>query len=349
MLSDRLLIAAIAMLGVLAQGTAPASAAEFLLRLGSTNPPGSAADAEFEAVARAIERDSGGRIEVASKPAGGYGKVPDMFAMVERGDIEMAVTVQGYTPGRFPQSSVMELPLMFKNSVAGTRAMMALYKEGLLDKDFTTVKLLGLYVLEPYPIFTTGRKIETVRQFRGLRIRAPSTTVGLALSKLGAIPLGMPSQMVGETLAGNTLDALAIGWTSLLNTKGIGGKPLADQVSVAVDAKFAAPALMLVMNRAKWDALPPDLQAVVAKHAPALSDGGAAARETADLAAKKTVLSDGRIAVVSLSEAQIAELNRVVTPAIDDWKAGMAKRGLDGEKLYTRARELIAQYQAEAR
>jgi TRAP-type transport system periplasmic protein len=209
MFSNRSLIAAVAWLGVLAQGVVPAGAAEFVLRLGSTNPPGSAADAEFEAIARAIEQDSGGRIEVASKPAGGYGKVPEMFAMVERGDLEMCVTVQGYSPGRFPQSSVMELPLMFRNSVAGTKAMMALYKEGLLDKDFTTVKLLGLYVLEPYPIFTTGKKIETVRNFRGMRIRAPSITIGLALSRLGAISLGMPSQMVGDTLASNTLDALS--------------------------------------------------------------------------------------------------------------------------------------------
>ena len=148
----------------------------------------------------------------------------------------------------------------------------------------------------------------------------------------------MPSQVVGDTLASNTLDALSIGWTSLLNTKGIGGKPLADQVSVAVDAKFAAPALMLVMNRAKWDAMPADLQAIVAKHSPALSDGGAAARETADLAAKNKVLADRRITAISFSDAQVAELNRVVTPAIDDWKVDMAKRGLDGEKLYKGAR-----------
>jgi TRAP-type C4-dicarboxylate transport system substrate-binding protein len=269
--------------------------------------------------------------------------------MVERGDMEMAVTVQGYSPGRFPQSSVMELPLMFQNSVVGTKAVMALYKEGLLDKDYATVKVLGLFVLEPYPIFTTGKKIETVRSFRGVRIRAPSITVGLALSKLGAIPLGMPSQMVGETLASNTLDAVSIGWNSLLNTKGIGGKPLSDQVSVAVDAKFAAPALMLVMNRAKWEAMPPDLKAIIAKYGPALSDGGAAARETADLASRDKVLADKRIISMSFSPAQVAELNRVVTPAIEDWKANMAKRGLDGEKLYTRARELIAQYQADAK
>jgi TRAP-type C4-dicarboxylate transport system substrate-binding protein len=172
--------------------------------------------------------------------------------------------------------------------------------------------------------------------------------MGLALAKLGAIPLGIPSQMVGDTLANNTIDAVSVGWNSLLNTKGTGGKPLFDQVSVAVDAKFAAPALMLVMNRAKWDALPPDLQAIIAKHGTELSDGSAAARAAAEEAARKKIQTNPRITAISFSVAQISELNRVVAPAIEDWKANMAKRGLDGEKLYTRAHELIVQYQAEA-
>jgi TRAP-type transport system periplasmic protein len=348
MLSHKYSIAAIALLGLLVLGATPAGAAEFLLRFGSINPVGSAADAEFQEIARSIEQESGGRIEVEAKPVGGFGKAAELFGMVEKGEIEMAVAVQGYSPGRFAQSSVMELPLMFQDSVAGTKAMMALYKEGLLDKDYATVKVLGLYVLEPYPIFTTGKKIETVRNFRGVRIRSPSITVGLAMAKLGAIPLGIPSQMVGDTLANNTLDAVSIGWTSLLNTKGIGGKPLVNQVSVAVDAKFSAPALMLVMNRAKWEALPPDLQAIIEKYGPELSDGSAAARASVDLASKKKVQSDPRITAISFSAGQVTELNRVVAPAIEDWKANMAKRGLDGERLYTRARELIAQYQAGA-
>jgi TRAP-type C4-dicarboxylate transport system substrate-binding protein len=78
---------------------------------------------------------------VALKPLGGYGKPAELFTMVEKGAIEMAATVQGYHPGRFPQSSVMELPFMFENSIAGTSAMMSLYKEGLLDKDYATVKV----------------------------------------------------------------------------------------------------------------------------------------------------------------------------------------------------------------
>jgi hypothetical protein len=61
------------------------------------------------------------------------------------------------------------------------------------------------------------------------------------------------------------------------------------------------------------------------------------------------VLADRRITAISFSDALVAEFNRVVTPAIEDWKASMAHRGLDGEKLYILARELIAQYQAEAK
>ena len=137
---------------------------------------------------------------------------------------------------------------------------MTLYKEGLLDKDYASVKVLGLYVLPPYPIFTSGKKIDSVRSFRGMRIRSPSITVGLALSRLGAIPLGIPLTLIGDTLANDIVDAIAYGWDSTSTTKGAGGKLLIDQVSVAVDVKLAAPALMVVMNRAKWDALPADLR-----------------------------------------------------------------------------------------
>ena len=188
--------------------------------------------------------------------------------MVEKGAIEMAATVQGYSPGRFPQSSVMELPLMFDNSISGTDALMALYKEGLLDKDYASVKVLGLYMLPPYPIFTTGKKIQSVRDFRGLRMRTPSTTVGVALAKLGAMPLGIPLNLIGDTIASGYVDAIAYGWDSTTTTKGAGGKFLVDQLSVAIDARLAAPSLMVVMNRAKWDALPDDLKKIIEKHAP---------------------------------------------------------------------------------
>ena len=205
--------AAIALLGLAALFSAPVSAAEVVLRFGSINTENTAPyDKVLVPFQKAVEEESEGRIEVALKPLGGYGKPAELFTLVEKGAIEMAASVQGYHPGRFPQSSVMELPFMFENSIAGTSAMMQLYKEGLLDKDYASVKVLGLYVLPPYPIFTTGKKIQSVKDFRGLRMRTPSTTVGVALAKLGAVPLGIPLNMIGDTIASGYVDAIAYGW-----------------------------------------------------------------------------------------------------------------------------------------
>jgi len=216
---------AAALLGLVVLFATPASAAEVVLRFGSISTENTAPyDQVLVPFARAVEEESGGRIEVALKPLGGYGKPAELFTMVEKGAIEMAASVQGYHPGRFPQSSVMELPFMFDNSIAGTSAMMSLYKEGLLDKDYASVKVLGLYVLPPYPIFTTGKKIQSVKDFRGLRMRTPSTTVGVALAKLGAVPLGIPLNMIGDTIASGYVDAIAYGWDSTTTTKGAAGK-----------------------------------------------------------------------------------------------------------------------------
>src|SRR2546423_1833774 len=129
----------------------PAHSAEFTLRFATINAEKTASyDNVLVPFSRGIEQDSGGRIEVALKPVGGSGKPAELFNLVEKGDIEIASTVQGYSPGRFPRSSVMELPMMFDNSISGTRALMALYNEGLISDDYKSVHVLALYMLPPY-------------------------------------------------------------------------------------------------------------------------------------------------------------------------------------------------------
>jgi len=326
-----------------------AQAAEFTLRFGTINAEKTASyDDVLVPFARAVEQESGGRIEVALKPSGGYGKPAELFGMVEKGDIEIASTVQGYSPGRFPRSSVMELPMMFDTAVGGSRALMGLYNEGLISEDYKSVHVLALYMLAPYPIFTTGKKIQTIRDFRGLRIRTPSITVGLALAKLGAIPLGIPNNMIGDTLDNGIVDAIAYAWDSARTTKGAKDKFLIEQVNVGLDEAFGAPALMVVMNKAKWDALPADLKAVIEKHAPDLIDANARVRDEMEQASKTKISADPRFTTLKLPAEQRDNVQRLMAPAVDQWKAGMAKQGIDGDKLLKRARELVQQSKVAA-
>jgi TRAP-type C4-dicarboxylate transport system substrate-binding protein len=101
---------------------------------------------------------------------------------------------------------------------------------------------------------------------------------------------------------------------------------------------------MIVMNRATWDSMPADLKKIVEKHAAELSMGSARVREAQEVITKKKVLSDPRFTALTFNDEQRAELQRVTAPSVAEWKANMAKLGIDGERLYTRARELIQQY-----
>ena len=327
-----------------------AHAAEFVLRFASINLANTAAYQQILVpFAQAVEKDSAGRIEVDLKPMGGYGKPADLFNMTERGDIDICATVQGYNPGRFPRSSVMELPLMFDSAVAGTQALWKLFQDGDIAADYASVKVLGLYMLPPYGIFTNGKKIAQLKDLRGLRVRTPSPTVGLALSRLGAIPVGVPTDMIGDMLESRTINAITYGWDSLTTGKGFGDKKLADQVDVLVDANFAAPALMVVMNRAKWDGLPPDLQAIIDKHSANLVTGNAKLRDDAEAVARAKLRVDPHYTYRDLTADERAEMARTIQPAVGDWKATMAHHAIDGEALYEKARTLSRQFHTAGR
>src|SRR5262249_28103921 len=73
-------LAAPAALTALALFATPASAADYVLRMATISDAQTPGYAKvMEPFARAVERDSGGRIEVALKPLGGYGKPADLF------------------------------------------------------------------------------------------------------------------------------------------------------------------------------------------------------------------------------------------------------------------------------
>jgi len=239
---------------------------------------------------------------------------------------------------------VIELPLLYDDAAAGTKALAALFKEGLLDKDYASVKVIALYVVPPFGLFTTGKKITGLRDLRGMRIRVSGPTMGLALAKLGAIPIGTPANAIGDAIAKGIVDGIAFSLDSTRGTKGAGDKYVYEQLSVAVDLRFAAPVQLVAMHRATWDALPPDLQAVIEKCAVAFVTDGVRIRAEAELSAAKKFQADPRYTFVPYSRDLHDEMQTALAPVYDVWQADMAKHGLDGERLLSRTRELVRQF-----
>jgi TRAP-type C4-dicarboxylate transport system substrate-binding protein len=330
----------------------PAVAQEVTLKFATINAESTRAYKEIqEPLARAIEKDSGGRIKVDMRGPGanGYGKPAELLDMVEKGDIDIAYTVQGYKPGHFPRTTVAELPLLYRDSEGGTRVLWGLYQEGLLDKEYDGLKVLALNTAVPYGIFSATKPITTIKDFRGLRVRVPSPTVGLALARMGAVPIGLPLNLIGESVANGMVDAVSYSADSLESLPGVGGKPVADQVKAVYDCGFAAPALMIVMNQQAYDKLPKDLQKIIDDHfGVALSDAMAKDRDTSEASAKKRMANDSRYSYVTMTPEQHDEMVKLIAPVVDDWKKSLTAQGIDADKLLKRAQELAAQKTASA-
>jgi TRAP-type transport system periplasmic protein len=322
-----------------------ADAAEIKLRFGTINAKTTRAfNEQLTPLKRAIEQGSQGKVEVELGGSGDFGKPTELLGLLEKGQIEIASTVQGYHPGRFPLSTVMEMPLLFESAEQGTYAMWKLHEEGLLARDYAGFKVLSLYVLPPYGIFTANIDFTSLRDLRGQRVRSPSLTVGLAMARLGMIPLGIPNNAVGTSLNENLIDSISYGWDSGATTPGIEGKFILDQVKYLVDARFAAPSLMIIMKQSTYDGLPAEARKAIdaatgldfSLRSARMRDGWE--NETRDRLAKQDTHK-----VIRLSAEQRAEMAKRTAPVIDEWADALGREGTDGRKLLDRTRELIKQ------
>lgn len=312
-----------------------ALAQEHTFRFASLTPEtGYVHDQHLRAFKEAVEEQSGGRIAIDLQPVGVYGKPNQYHDLVKNGVIDMAWTVQGYTSGTFPQSSVVELPFLYETGEEGSNILWTMFEEGHFDGDYGDVKVLALYTHRPYALFTTGEEVRTVEDLEGLKIRTPSAVVGQSLEAIGAVPVGLPVTEIAENLRRGVIDGSVYPYEAI-ELFGLG-----EQVESLTDLKVAAPRFMVIMNRAKYDALPDDLKQVIDEN----SQGAMSVAIGAGLDEEERKLIEEYEAagkpVIELDAQTRAKLEERAAPVYEDWLASMEGRG--GREILDRARSLAA-------
>jgi len=293
----------------------------------------------------AIGRESGGKMKIELGELNKFGRPSELLPKVEKGELDIASTVQGYHPGRFPRSEVMELPMIFPSAAAGTEALWKLFEEGLIAEDYKNLKVLALYVLPPYSVFFADHQIASPRDLRGVSVRAPSRTIGEALDRLGMVSLGLPFNVAGDYVAQGLLEAVNLTWDTVSTTK-VGNGVLLNHVRQGLDLRFAAPALMIVMNKSRYEGLPEELRKAIDRHTGReLAMTMAASRDAADAEARDKFRAESGKQVFELNPDHRKEVVERVQPVIAKWSAEKKAAGIDGEALLTRARALIAAYE----
>ncbi len=248
----------LALLLALALGAAHAEGQPIVLKFSHFLGPTSFFQLDVvEPWAKDLEAKTNGRVTVEIHNGGsGLGKVTEQASQVKAGSVDIALGLRGAEGDRFPGSSIIELPFAAPTAAIGSRALWTLYADGTLADEYKDYKVLALFVHNPGLIHTTSKRVVTLGDLKGLRLRSPSKTVAAALAHAGAVPVVLQVNDVMPAVKEGKIEGIVTNW----------GNPLQgfnDYMKFHTDTKFYTSAFFVVMNRSTYDGLPTDIRAAL--------------------------------------------------------------------------------------
>jgi len=299
----------------------------------------------IEPWARKIEAESGGRIKVQIFPAMQMGGAPpQLFDQARDGVADVTWTVLGYTPGRFPKMEVFELPFITPNndrSAEITSRAAWEFAQTYAADEFKDVKLIAVHTHGP-GLFHTKEPVTGLESVRGMKIRGGTRIVNKLLTKLGATPVGMPVPQVTEALSKGVLDGTTIPWEVVPALRV--HELVKHHTTFAGDKALYNMAFAFSMNKARYDALPPELKKVIDNNSGIETSAFfGKAMDQGDKSGREMALKAGnRITQLDLAETQ--RWLRTASGVEDDWAKEVRTKGIDGAQLAREARALLAKH-----
>lgn len=332
----------IALTSVLALGVAAPSFAKDTLRYAHFMSATSWQNQEiFEDWASAVEAEAGtDNVDVQIFPSQTLGKAAAGYDNAVTGIADIAWTVPGYTAGRFPLAQIMELPGLFETGAVGSCAFQMLYDSGALDDEFKDTHVLFVHTHDAGHLHTSKVPVHTLEDLKGLKIRRPTQVVGNLLTELGAEPVGMPAPNTYESLQRGAIDGYMLPWESVDSFR------LDELTQYHTIFGFYALAFVTTMNKAKYDALSPEVKKAVDDNSGmkwAVTAGAGYDKAGAETLARLEKEST----VITLDDAERAKWDAAAQKASDGYIAELNAQGLPGTATYEAVKGYVAQCSAD--
>ncbi|KZY44449.1 C4-dicarboxylate ABC transporter [Roseovarius sp. HI0049] len=291
-----------------------------------------------------IMEASDGRIQIDHYPAMQLGgKPPELASQVTDGVADIIWTVAGYTPGRFPQAEVFELPFMMTNAEDTSRAYWQYAEANMMDSDFSDIKVLGVWVHGPGVIHSSS-PVNEIADLNGLKVRGPTRVITGMLTDLGATAVGLPVPAIPEALSKGVIDACVIPWEV---TAALKVPELVQNHTVFGGEALYTTAFVFAMNKDKYESLPDDLKAIIDEHSGEDFSAMAGGLQAGADGPSRQLAEDMGNNIIDLSPEQVAEWKEAASGAEAKWIAEMDEKGFDGQALVDQARSLIEENTAD--
>jgi TRAP-type C4-dicarboxylate transport system substrate-binding protein len=318
----------------------PASAQEIKLKLSHFTP--AAHNHHVNVImpwVEEVKRKTNGRVEITVFPTASLCKPPQQYDCAKSGIADLAWGVTGWTPGRFPMSSVIELPYMHRSAAVGSQMLADLWPK-YLSKEYDDVYVLYMNVHPAGHIHTHSKLVRTLDDFKGMKIRTPTAVVGDILDTLGATKVGMPAPQIYEAMSNKVVDGFGMPFEALPSFR------LIEVSRYHTEVGMYTTAFAMFMNKARFDSLPPDVQKVLIDTTSIQSGYWRRVGESwdrAEIVGRKAVLDQkGEIYVLPKEERK--RWREAVRSMDEKWAADLESKKLPGRALLQDARAISARY-----
>jgi TRAP-type C4-dicarboxylate transport system substrate-binding protein len=284
-----------------------------------------------------LEKRAAGKVKVNYYPGGTLVPASQAYDAVTKGISDVGNHVLGYTPGRFPLAEVIDLPHGYPNNTVATHLANAFYAK-FRPKEFDQVKILWFHSQGPGLIHTKSVPITKLEDLKGLKMRTYGSNAKL-MGLLGGVPVAMTMSDVYDALSRGVADGLMASYESLEGFRtGEQIKYTTENFGTSYTACF-----VVVMNKDKWNSLPPDVQKVIDAMIPEYIGKYAAMWDEIEKSGKNYMLKRGD-KITSLSKAEEARWVQKAQPLFDDYVKRMKEKNLPGDEALKFVRDYLKPY-----
>ncbi len=287
-------------------------------------------------MAKEIEKRTNGRVKITVFAGGTLTKGPAVYNGVIKGISDMGMSCFAYTRGRFPVMEAVDLPMGYPNGKVATRVAYEFYKK-MKPKELDDVKVLTLHAHGP-GVLASKKDVYSLEDIKGMKIRCTGLSSKLA-RYLGAAPVAMPQGAAYEALQKGVVEG------TFCPIEVLKGWKQAEVIDYVIETRALGytTTMFVVMNKEKYEALPPDIQKVFEEVGEEWVDVHGKIWDKADSDGKEYVIELGK-KIHKLPPSEEERWVQSIRPVIIEYQSEISKKGLPGKKAVKLLNELIYKY-----
>ncbi len=290
--------------------------------------------------AKDVEKATEGRVKITIYPGGALSTAVQLYDTVKTGVADLCWFLQGYTPGKFPLTSVIELPFMATSAKQGSQALWELYETSPeMQAEYAGVKVLTIWTVDTGQLMTTRKVVRNVNDIKGLKLRIGSDTLKPTAEALGAVPILMAINELYDALQKGVVDGTLLGTSAIRTFK------LHAVLNGLTIGHFFVNAQALGINNKSWERIPASDQKIIMDLSGLRLAKIIGIKFDSEGQVGYNDAKSAGVEIVEMPPAEMAKWKEAVGGIHQKWIADMNAKGLPGQKIYNKTKELLKKYE----